>query len=133
MGNFTGGHLASVLEVRAALIDIGYDVTGDGPFDAQVAAVLRAFQRHWRQEAITGEADPGTLAQLKAMRRIVAGAVIAVCTASARRRYGLLAESAWVGLPLVRPRPPGLPGILLESCCEVVELFGCEADATISP
>jgi N-acetylmuramoyl-L-alanine amidase len=70
-GDAIGGRLASVREVRAALIDIGYYVTGDGPFDAQVAAVLRAFQRHWRQEAITGEADPGTLAQLNAMRRIV--------------------------------------------------------------
>jgi len=69
--DLTGGRHASVLEVRAALIDIGYDVTGDGPFDAQVATVLRAFQRHWRQEAITGEADPGTLTQLNAIRRIV--------------------------------------------------------------
>jgi N-acetylmuramoyl-L-alanine amidase len=70
-GDAIGGRLASVREVRAALIDIGYDVTGDGPFDAQVATVLRAFQRHWRQEAITGEADPGTLAQLNAIRRTV--------------------------------------------------------------
>jgi N-acetylmuramoyl-L-alanine amidase len=62
---------ASVCEVRTALADIGYDVADDGTLDAQLAAVLRAFQRHWRQEAITGEADPGTLARLRAVRRLV--------------------------------------------------------------
>ena len=62
---------ASVCEVRSALADIGYDVAGVGALDAQLAAALRAFQRHWRQEAITGEADPGTLARLRAVRRLV--------------------------------------------------------------
>jgi len=62
---------ASVCEVITALADIGYDVAGNGASDAQLAAVLRAFQRHWRQEAITGEADPGTLARLGAVRRLI--------------------------------------------------------------
>ncbi len=69
-----GAHIASVNEVRAALADIGYDVARDGAWDSQLAAVLRAFQRHWRQEAITGEADSGTLARLGAVQRmLVAG------------------------------------------------------------
>jgi N-acetylmuramoyl-L-alanine amidase len=62
---------ASAAETRAALADIGYCVAGD---DAQLAILLRAFQRHWRQEAITGEADPGTLARLSAVRRQVSAA-----------------------------------------------------------
>jgi hypothetical protein len=46
-------------------------------------------------------------------------------TAGARRRYGLLAE--WDGGVTAGPLLlPGLPGILLVSCCEEVELFGCE-------
>ncbi|HEY7576019.1 MAG TPA: N-acetylmuramoyl-L-alanine amidase [Acetobacteraceae bacterium] len=57
-------------EVRRALAEIGYGIAGDGPSDAALAAVLRAFQRHWRQEAVTGEADPGTFARLDAVRRL---------------------------------------------------------------
>jgi N-acetylmuramoyl-L-alanine amidase len=45
-------------DVRAALADIGYRV------DLDLAVVLRAFQRHWRPEAITGEADDGTRSRL---------------------------------------------------------------------
>src|SRR5690242_11891926 len=45
-------------DVRGALAEIGYRV------DLDLSIVLRAFQRHWRPEAITGEADPGTLARL---------------------------------------------------------------------
>ena len=37
-----------------------------------LAAVLRAFQRHWRPEAVTGQADAGTLARLLAVVRMVA-------------------------------------------------------------
>jgi N-acetylmuramoyl-L-alanine amidase len=62
---------ASVQEVRTALADIGYGVAADGPFDEALATVLRAFQRHWRQEGVTGEADPGTLARLDAVRRLM--------------------------------------------------------------
>jgi N-acetylmuramoyl-L-alanine amidase len=29
--------------------------------------VLRAFQRHWRQEAVNGQADAGTVARLEAV------------------------------------------------------------------
>lgn len=61
--------ITSMQQVITALADIGYDVNDAS--DAALATVLRAFQRHWRQEAVTGEADPGTLARLVAVRRLV--------------------------------------------------------------
>ncbi len=72
----TGGSprdAAALREVRAALGDIGFRVAPEGAADAALAAVLRAFQRHWRPEAITGEADAGTLARLFALARLIAG------------------------------------------------------------
>jgi len=57
--------------VRAALGGIGYDVPGDGPLDAALSVVLQAFQRHWRPEAVTGDADEGTLARLWAVTRLI--------------------------------------------------------------
>jgi N-acetylmuramoyl-L-alanine amidase len=62
----------SLRDVRAALAEIGYRVTPEGALDPALAAVLRAFQRHWRPEAITGQADDGTLARLLGMRRLIA-------------------------------------------------------------
>jgi N-acetylmuramoyl-L-alanine amidase len=61
----------SLRDVRAALAEIGYRVTPEGALDPALAAVLRAFQRHWRPEAITGQADDGTLARLLGVRRLV--------------------------------------------------------------
>ena len=63
----------SLRDVRAALAEIGYRVTPEGALDPALAAVLRAFQRHWRPEAITGQADAGTLARLLGVRRLVGG------------------------------------------------------------
>jgi N-acetylmuramoyl-L-alanine amidase len=62
---------ASLRHVRLALSSIGYRVGLDGPMDASLACVLRAFQRHWRPEAVTGEADVGTLARLEAVASLV--------------------------------------------------------------
>jgi N-acetylmuramoyl-L-alanine amidase len=62
----------SLRDVRAALGEIGYRVTPEGALDPALAAVLRAFQRHWRPEAVTGQADAGTLARLLGVRRLVA-------------------------------------------------------------
>jgi N-acetylmuramoyl-L-alanine amidase len=62
---------ARLHDVRAALAEIGYRVDLEGAFDPALSAVLRAFQRHWRPEAITGQADAGTLARLQAVRRLV--------------------------------------------------------------
>lgn len=57
--------------VRQALATIGYRVAPHGALDSPLAAVLRAFQRHWRPEAITGEADAGTQARLFALLRVI--------------------------------------------------------------
>jgi N-acetylmuramoyl-L-alanine amidase len=61
----------SLRDVRRALIDIGYDVAPEGRLDPALAQVLRAFQRHWRPEAVTGQADSGTLARLLAVCRLI--------------------------------------------------------------
>ena len=62
---------AALRDVRTALADIGYRVAPEGAFDPALATVLRAFQRHWRPEAVTGEADAGTIARLLAVQRLV--------------------------------------------------------------
>lgn len=62
---------AALPDVRTALADIGYRVAPEGAFDPALATALRAFQRHWRPEAITGEADAGTIARLLAVQRLV--------------------------------------------------------------
>jgi N-acetylmuramoyl-L-alanine amidase len=45
----------------------GYGITVTGVFDAETAAVVEAFQRHFRPERIDGIADAGTLATLRAL------------------------------------------------------------------
>ncbi len=62
---------AALREVRLALTDIGYRVAPEGALDPALATVLRAFQRHWRPEAVSGQADVGTLARLLAVARLV--------------------------------------------------------------
>jgi N-acetylmuramoyl-L-alanine amidase len=57
--------------VRAALAEIGYRVAPEGALDPALSTVLRAFQRHWRPEAINGQADDGTLVRLLGMRDLV--------------------------------------------------------------
>ena len=52
----------SETEVRAALARFGY-----GYLDEDLPAVLRAFQRHFRPSAVTGEADAETAARLFAL------------------------------------------------------------------
>ncbi|MXP62710.1 N-acetylmuramoyl-L-alanine amidase [Roseomonas sp. M0104] len=49
----------------ALLARIGYPVDAARP-----AAALTAFQRHWRQERVNGQADAGTLARLEAVARL---------------------------------------------------------------
>ena len=63
---------AGLRDVRRALADIGYRVAREGGLDPALSIVLRAFQRHWRGEAVTGQADAGTLARLLAVARAVA-------------------------------------------------------------
>jgi N-acetylmuramoyl-L-alanine amidase len=59
--------------VRTALTHIGYQVAPEGALDPALATVLRAFQRHWRPEEVTGQADAGTVARLRAMAALVGG------------------------------------------------------------
>ncbi len=72
----TGGIVrdaASLRDVRRALSDIGYRVAPEGALDPALSTVLRAFQRHWRPEAVTGQADAGTLARLLGVARLCQG------------------------------------------------------------
>ena len=71
----TGGvrDAAGLRGVRAALADVGYRVAPEGALDPALSSVLRAFQRHWRPEAVTGQADSGTLARLLAVASMVTG------------------------------------------------------------
>ncbi len=62
---------ASLRDVRRALSEIGYRVEAEGALDPALSTVLRAFQRHWRPEAITGQADSGTLARLAGVRSLI--------------------------------------------------------------
>ncbi len=61
---------AAMQQIRADLAAIGYRVVPEGPHDGKLATVLRAFQRHWRQEDINGNADVGTRARLRAIRAL---------------------------------------------------------------
>jgi N-acetylmuramoyl-L-alanine amidase len=72
----TGGVVddaAGLRDLRRALAAIGYRVALEGPLDETLATVLRAFQRHWRPEAITGRADDGTRARVLAVERLASG------------------------------------------------------------
>ena len=64
---------ASLRDVRGALAGIGYRVSPEGALDPALSTVLRAFQRHWRPEAVTGQADAGTLARLLGVARLCQG------------------------------------------------------------
>ena len=65
LGTSSVPHDAEILSpVRQALADIGYDVAPEGPIDPNLSNVLRAFQRHWRQEAVNGQPDRGTVARI---------------------------------------------------------------------
>jgi N-acetylmuramoyl-L-alanine amidase len=64
---------AGLRGVRAALADIGYRVVREGALDPALSSVLRAFPRHWRPEAVTGQADSGTLARVLGVAQLVTG------------------------------------------------------------
>jgi N-acetylmuramoyl-L-alanine amidase len=59
--------------LQAGLTRLGYDSAPNGRYDAATAAIVRAFQRHWRQERIDGVADGETRARLIALLRLAAG------------------------------------------------------------
>ena len=61
---------AAVFALQAGFTRLGYDLPPSGRFDADTAAVVRAFQRHWRQERVDGIADGETRARLIALLRL---------------------------------------------------------------
>ena len=63
---------AAVFALQAGFTRLGYDLPPSGKFDADTAAVVRAFQRHWRQSQVDGVADGETRAQLIALLRLAA-------------------------------------------------------------
>lgn len=61
-GTWDPAHAADPEEMRRALARIGYGwLTGP---DADATAVVRAFQRHWLPERVSGEADADTLLRI---------------------------------------------------------------------
>lgn len=63
---------AGVFALQAGLTRLGYDCAPSGKYDARTAAVIRAFQRHWRQERVDGIADGETRARLIGLLRLAA-------------------------------------------------------------
>ena len=59
-----------VLALQAALARLGYDSPRSGRYDADLTAIVRAFQRHWRPARVDGIADGETRARLMALVRI---------------------------------------------------------------
>jgi N-acetylmuramoyl-L-alanine amidase len=59
-----------VLTLRSALARLGYDCPRTGRFDPALAAVVTAFQRHWRPSTVDGVADGETRSRLMAVLRL---------------------------------------------------------------
>jgi N-acetylmuramoyl-L-alanine amidase len=65
-----------VAEMQARLAAIGYDIALTGNFSEVTAAVVRAFQRRWRADAVTGEGDSQTRARINAIAQLVRASTI---------------------------------------------------------
>jgi N-acetylmuramoyl-L-alanine amidase len=65
---FAAGDQGPSVEALQAMFALyGYPVGLGGVFDETTAAVVTAFQRHFRQERVDGRADPSTIATLRAL------------------------------------------------------------------
>jgi N-acetylmuramoyl-L-alanine amidase len=62
-----------VFALQAGLSRLGYDSAPSGRYDAATATIVRAFQRHWRQQRFDGAADGATRARLMALLKLAAG------------------------------------------------------------
>jgi N-acetylmuramoyl-L-alanine amidase len=60
---------AGVFALQAGFTRLGYDCAPSGKFDAHTAAVVTAFQRHWRPDKVDGIADGEIRARLIALLR----------------------------------------------------------------
>jgi N-acetylmuramoyl-L-alanine amidase len=58
---------ADVTALQRRLADYGYGLAASGFYDATTAAVVTAFQRHFRPAQVDGVADSGTLATVDAL------------------------------------------------------------------
>ena len=67
--------LPPVAVVQQRLRDYGYDVPVNGAPDRQTRAVIAAFQRHFRPDAVTGLIDGSTVARLEALLALLDGPV----------------------------------------------------------
>ena len=61
---------AAVFALQAGFTRLGYDLPPSGRFEPDTAAVVRAFQRHWRPGRVDGIADGETRARLIALLRL---------------------------------------------------------------
>lgn len=59
-----GGKGPAVQELRRALAAFGYQAMGGADYDDDLAAIVTAFQRHWRPAGVDGVADSETQAIL---------------------------------------------------------------------
>ena len=66
-----GEESAAVFALQAGFTRLGYDSAPTGKFDEHTAAVVRAFQRHWRPARVDGVADGETRARLIALLRLI--------------------------------------------------------------
>ncbi|HWG78448.1 MAG TPA: N-acetylmuramoyl-L-alanine amidase [Stellaceae bacterium] len=62
---------ADLAELQRQLAEIGYDIPQSGAADAQTAAVITAFQRHFRPSLCDGKADNETQQRIAALAAIV--------------------------------------------------------------
>lgn len=67
-----GERSTSVERMQAMLLSIGYDLSVTGAYDDLTEAVVTAFQRRWRPEQVTGQADLSCLAMVGAVRALYA-------------------------------------------------------------
>jgi N-acetylmuramoyl-L-alanine amidase len=67
-----GDEGSGVFALQAGLTRLGYDSAPNGAYDTATAAIVRAFQRHWRPDRVDGAADGETRARLIALLRLAA-------------------------------------------------------------
>lgn len=58
----------SASAVQGILAEMGYEIEPTGAFDDATEAVIRAFQRRWVQDQISGQLDPRTREMLRLVR-----------------------------------------------------------------
>ena len=63
----------AVRQQQEHLRAVGYGIVADGEFGATTAAVVRAFQRHFRQARVDGEIDAGTAAVIGELHALALG------------------------------------------------------------